>query len=626
MNRLKLSLLLYVKEPFSKDEHIFDENYRLLAVEIKKFLETSKVRLSLFLPGHIIEAWAKHCINELIWMRGAIREGRLEIVGGGFYDPMLPLFPTRLQELQLQKHFSVVEKIFQAEPSGYFNSSMAWEIGMTETLAKQGFNYALVSEDSLQESLGRSTRVVGWFTTEDRGAVIRLLPVAQDLSLALVQDYSSLSLKVASLPENEKIWVAAISVNLNRPENLHSFFEKLALNLIESDFQLWTLSHIFEQQMSDGRVNLLSSVGTDLGLPTGSHSCRELLIRRPESNFMHKSLLAANRHASSLLRGSDLSSIQNQLLPVMAPVYYADLYEDQGVRSPVVRWKGSRSIISVEDKIAKMADFRGRSVEVTDFLMEGYRQILVNNSKMGFLLEQNNGASLRSLIYKPSLVNMVSAFRQNGDVPVAFFDHLLDPSLHEIKQIEAALDDGAGSLKAPYDYQIERAEKHVDVMLRSEQIANVSSKKHVFHIDKRFALPWNDSSLNVSYVLSNTTFSEFEGYFGTELNLGARNFDGRSYSLKINGSKIPLRSALPLLYPDVSLMEFKDGLLSYAFRFTFSKPAKVALSLILGSDRSAAPTLVQGIRLFFFWNLTMKSQASETYKIQMDLSRRGFFL
>jgi hypothetical protein len=80
-----------------------------------------------------------------------------------------------------------------------------------------------------------------------------------------------------------------------------------------------------------------------------------------------------------------------------------------------------------------------------------------------------------------------------------------------------------------------------------------------------------------------------------------------------------------LLYPEANEILLKDGLLSYAFRFHFSRPVKVALNWIMGSHQSAAPTVVQGIRLFLFWNLQMQGQADEHMDITMDFSKRGFF-
>lgn len=626
MKPLKFAILLYVKAPFSLEKVALEPLFSQIAKRVNALLKVGKMRFSLFVPGCVAESWNRRNIADVVEMREAIHDGRLEILGGGFYDPMLPLFPTELQKLQLGKLSKILEKVFRTEPVGYFNSSMAWEIAMTEVLAKQGFRYTLVSERSLQETLGLATRVTGWFTTEDRDSVMQLLPVARDLGEAVLLDAPMFQAKLESLGESENTWTLSLPVPMADAASIDAFFDRLQENLTRFPFVFWTLSHLLEEP-SSGKVNLMSDVGNEVGLPDGSRSCRELLLRRPEADLMHKSLLIANSHAEALLGEKELLLVREKFLPVMAPEYYADLYDERGIRSPVVRWNGNRQIIAVERKIEKLARLDGRRVEVSDFLRNGYRQILANNSDLQFLLEQYAGASLRSLIYKPAQVNLVSSSQQNGDIPRAFVDHLLAPSVSGLKQVESALNDCLGVLVAPYDYQIERREDSLGVLMRSEQMADIENERHVLHVEKEFSLKRKSSALEVSYALSNGTFSDLNAYFGSELNLGFRRLhEKRAYDLKIDGKKIPLESSMPLLYPSASEVVLKDGILSYAFRFRFSRPASIALSWIMGANHSAAPTVVQGIRLFVFWDLNLVGQKIENLKIQMDFSRRGFFL
>jgi hypothetical protein len=220
----------------------------------------------------------------------------------------------------------------------------------------------------------------------------------------------------------------------------------------------------------------------------------------------------------------------------------------------------------------------------------------------------------------------VNALRQDGDISFAFLDHLLDPSLNDVGSFESALNDHAGQLKSPYDYQINRLEAQVDVLLRSEQVATIAENKHVFHVDKVFSVKWGKPFLDLSYTLVNTTFSEVNGYFGTELDLGMRMFDKKTSAIKINGAKISIDFTTSTLYSNVKSFVLKDGLLSYAICIDLPREAHVMVSPVLSTLRSAAPNLVQGIRLFFFWNMELKPQGTEAFNLRMKLSKRGIFL
>lgn len=627
MSRLKLSLLLFVKEPFSLLGATPVEEARQLVMELKRFLEETRSRVSLFLPGSILQLIVKKFPEEVLWMRDALAKGRLEMLGGGYTDAMLPLFPTRLQNFQLQKHRECLEKYFMTYPEGYFNSSLAWEIGMTETLANRGFSYALVGEEGLRETFGVSTRISGWFVAEDRGVPMRLVPVALDLSDAASLGAMGIADKLNVFPESDAHWISQAEVPLSGVNAVSAFFSALRNSFLENGIQSWTVSRIFEQRLSGGKVNLMSSVScAAAGLPPASRTCRELLIRRPEVNFLHKSLLLTERHAENALQGKELREIQNMLLPVMAPRYYANLYGNEGVRSPGVRWKGNQMLIRAESHVAKLAHSAERSLEIGDFLMEGHRQVLLNNPHLSFLLDAQRGASLRSLIYKPSEVNLAGSLRQDGGISYAFYDHLLESSRMDASALDSVLEDRSHALNAPYEYQLVRGKKQMTFWMSSEQVASLSAKRYVFHLDKIFTVDSSAAAFGLTYTLSNATLSEFQGLFGTELNLGMRTFDRKTHLVKINGRKVPFDELISHLHSGVSMLDFKDGLLSYAFRFTFKVPVNVLLSPVLGAaPNSAAPNIVQGLRLFFFRELMMKAQGKEELRLEMKLAKRGIF-
>ena len=46
---------------------------------------------------------------------------------------------------------------------------------------------------------------------------------------------------------------------------------------------------------------------------------------------------------------------------------------------------------------------------------------------------------------------------------------------------------------------------------------------------------------------------------------------------------------------------------------------------MMGSQDTAAPTVKQGVRMFFFWNLKLASAAEENLKIRAAFSKRGIF-
>ena len=59
---------------------------------------------------------------------------------------------------------------------------------MISVLSENAFDYALVSETAVREALGRNSPVSGWFTVEDQGSLMRIVPVSDELSKAISED------------------------------------------------------------------------------------------------------------------------------------------------------------------------------------------------------------------------------------------------------------------------------------------------------------------------------------------------------------------------------------------------------------------------------------------------------
>ena len=76
-------------------------------------LNSGLVKCSVFMDGPTLKMLRK-VAKPLAFgkIRNGIREGILEFLGGGFYDPMLPLFPEETQSQQLDQHRDILKKYF----------------------------------------------------------------------------------------------------------------------------------------------------------------------------------------------------------------------------------------------------------------------------------------------------------------------------------------------------------------------------------------------------------------------------------------------------------------------------------------------------------------------------------
>lgn len=584
-------------------------------------LNLSSFRSSFYLDGTVLEA-LNHAAGPLSIgkIRHGIREGKLEFLGGSYHDALLPLFPAELQQLQLKMHRRLLRKMFDVEPTGFFSSSMVWEMEMTDLLSREAFEYSLVSESALQDALGRTTPISGWFTTEDKGALMRVVPVAEGLSRAIAEDKLDWEYCAGPYCRDNKSAVVVLTMPRD-PKEIVPFFERLAEFVEMNEIRTWPVSHIVSQQSSEGSVSSLMSVGTNLGLPATAKSCRELLIRRPEINMLHKTILALYRSGVAQLDSKDQQDFFKRLLPAMLPLYFRDLQQG-GMRSPVVRWRAYRHLISVVNWLGRATGFDGLRVEVSDFLLVGRKLISVENPHFSFLLDYAQGGSLRSLNYKKSTLSLLSAWRDDGEPSLGFLDCLVPNTALMPDKLDQILSNREFLLADAYDYQIKRHENSTDIQLSSEQPFSVGECRGLVQVDKRYSLNPSDSMFQLSYGLSNSTYVNFKGYFGSLMELGMRPFSARSQAVYIDGQNLRWRLDVPLIYPDARSVEIHDRVLSCVFCLEFDQPTNLFLGPIFGASSTAAPESFQGIRIFPFWKLAMESLKTANYGIKVRLLQR----
>lgn len=585
-------------------------------------LDSGKVKFSLFLDGPTIEEAAKLPRTLMFGkLRRAVEDGSLELLGGGFYDPMLPLFPTELQSMQLKKHSKLLWKYFGIEPSGYFNSSMVWEMEMTELLEKHRFEYALVQEASLQDALGRTTPVSGWYTVEDKGSLMRVVPVSQKLSEAISND--DFQWEQIAEPYCRDGKSAVVGLNIPpQPGDIIPFFERLIEFVEMNEISTKTVASAVTEQNAEGRVSFLLSSGRKIGLPAAAKTCRELLIRRPEVNLHHKMLLAQFRRAAAQLKGRERDDFFEMLLPAMSPIYYRDMQDSEGMRTPMVRWWGTRFLLQAANRLTDLVSFDGIRLDIADFMLEGYKSIWAENHSYSFLLNYRDGGILNILNAKDAENSVLGAWRDDGNPSVGFLDFIIPNMELKAEKLDQVLSDREGVLSTAYDYQVKRHDEGTDISLLADLQPSLANQTYELHVEKTFGLSATGSEFSVEYKLVNNSPEAIKGFFGTLLDTGLLACGHMDKDILIDGVPLKFNYRDPLIFPDASSLEISDKTTSSRIELVFKKKAAVLVSPIFGASALAAPEAMQGIRVFPFWKMNLKGMSEGSLFMTVKISKR----
>jgi hypothetical protein len=572
------------------------------------------LKLTVFFPGQMLEALNSDCKKEANQLKEFVASKQLEFLGGAYNDAMLPLFPEKLQELQLQKHKDVLSPFM--EPTGYFCPSHAWEISIIDSLEKCDFAYTIMPDLSIQEALGRKSAVSGWFAAEHGGSFMRILTYSQNLS-SVCQNSKRADIinLLKTFKDSSNVTCALLNINLDEAMHNNEWLQALDTAGAEGlDIEHNMLCQAISEHKAAGKVNLIS-------YSVFAPSCRDILLRMPEINMLHKKILNLYFKTCSINDAKTQKKVFEELLDAMQQNYFKNTAD--GMLRDVVRFYANRAVMKAE-KILLDHEAGGETrFAMSNFLLDGNQQLLFSNPYIECLIEPAFGGYVRSLSYKPSFSELACSIRDDGEISSLFLNHFCPFEFENIDQRNSWINDRLGALQSPYESSVKKQDDKLQVIMQSEQNATYSGKDYSFKTEKVFSLKKNDADMTASISITNTVFNAFNGELATELCLGFRN-DERGQSLKIQGKKINVKQG-DNFYTNVNAINFKDRFLGIGAQIEINKHVDVLCKPVLCRGALASPDTVQGLRLVIFNKVNLKGQESETFHLRIRLNGGGFF-
>src|SRR5258708_37510416 len=175
--KFHLSLLIHAHQPCGNFEHVLEKAYDTSYLPFIEHLEAHpKVGLGLHYCGRLLTWIEEQRPEYFARLRRLVQSGQVELVGGGFYEPILVSIPPEDQREQITRLAAYIEKHFGRIPSGAWLAERVWEPQLPAALAAANVSYTLVDDMHFLAAGFEPEELFGAYIADDRGKTVWLYP------------------------------------------------------------------------------------------------------------------------------------------------------------------------------------------------------------------------------------------------------------------------------------------------------------------------------------------------------------------------------------------------------------------------------------------------------------------
>lgn len=572
-----------------------------------------RIKIVLHYSGALLEWIEKKHPEFFEILNHMVQTGQAELLSGSFYEAILAVIPENDQAEQVRRLTSFIQDKLKTTPRGMWLAERIWEPKLAKTLASSGMEFSLVDDFHFKAAGLEQENLWDYFRVEEEGRYVSLFPICEKLRyltpfqevsksinylklaaekrqnplLVIVDDGE----KFGSWPGTKK-WVygegwlekffRALEENCDWIETIHcSEYMKrfspgrLMYLPIGSYFEMGEWSLLADRAVGYEKLTAkLQEQGVweeAKGFFKGG-IWRNFFLKYPESNHMHKKMLALSTALEQLRTEKEKNPEAEKLWEAARTHLLRSQCNDAywhgvfgGLYLPHLRQEIWRSLIRAErtlDKFFHPQEDCWTDSSIGDIDGDGREEITMSNPLLTACFDPSEGGMMVELDIKPLGFNLLNtlarrfeAYHRNiekSEAEVGAGDNSESVSIHDLDKSEAArkhhgrlafdrnrrcslidhfMDKKTGLdqvknedytelgdfAAGEYEYNLDSAESQpVLTLAREGQIDHGGI--FPFRLVKTVRMMYNQGLIKIAYELENRSDKPLDFLFGVEMN------------------------------------------------------------------------------------------------------------
>lgn len=182
MKKIKFAIGIHNHQPIGNFDFVFEDAYHKAYIPFLDVLERHpKIKIALHYTGVLFEWLLNRDQSFGPRLKKLVTSGQLEMMSGGYYEPILVNIPDEDKLGQIEKLNKFVKHHIGYEPIGLWLAERIWEPQLPKPLALSGTKYLVIDDSHFKTAGLEEEELFGYYLTEETGHVIKIFPISERL-------------------------------------------------------------------------------------------------------------------------------------------------------------------------------------------------------------------------------------------------------------------------------------------------------------------------------------------------------------------------------------------------------------------------------------------------------------
>ncbi|TAM61291.1 DUF1926 domain-containing protein [bacterium] len=586
-------LVLHNHQPVGNFPFVFEQAYqRAYAPMLDAIERHPHVRVALHYSGPLLD-WLEAQHPQLLErLRALAAQGRVELLSGGYYEPILPAIPDRDKLGQVERLGAYLKHRMGVRARGAWIAERVWEPVLARPLRDAGIEYTLLDDTQFAAVGITPERSYGYFVTEEEGRTLALFPMQMALRHAIpfrpVEQALEL-LREAQQSSNEPVLVMGDDGEKfgNWPGTYDSVYtqgwlDRFFTALVQAPWlRMRTPAEVLDERPPLGRIYVPNGSYQEM-IEWSGGLWRNFLVRYPEANQLHKKMLDVSERVHTLegkagerardelwqgqcncpywhgvFGGIYLNAIrETNFEHLIAAERIADRKEHgeqpwidarardfdcDGLAEAVVATESYDAVVAPRGGAITELDLKATNTNLTDVLArrpEVYHRTLRERARVraGDAAAGTHSIHELDVVKEEGLEDLLAYDAHRRGMLV---DHLFDPGVTLAAVVANRNVERGDFLEAPYELTLKRRRETATVTLRREgTLCGADGDVLPLEIEKTLKFTAGSNRIVIHYALRNRGAQPLRARFAVEFNLGLQAGDAPDRYVHSRGRRL----------------------------------------------------------------------------------------